>query len=615
MRLLHRFDTMPPWLHALLSLVSRDRTMGVEAQYLRNLYGNFVFHGPVCVVAGLYLYASAPVLGPGSFLDLWMFLFVLHHSVRALLGLFYSRRKQEPTPSEIPCWVLLSIVMHFMGALLFVPMALSVYPVLDPLAQMSLLMVVLIIVGNSAFTLAGRWAEIAVYAPPIYLSFAWATWTLDHAYAQPLSILVLMLFGLFLFQARNQHRVNLQSFGLAQRNGELASELQIKNVQLQEVAAGRSRLLATVSHDLRQPAHAMGLLCERALVESQPELLKQSLGDLNELSQSLSASLSTLMDLTRLDAGLVKAQVRPVPLGQVLLRLEAEFAGSAKNKGLALSVATSALWVRSDPVLLHGMLANLVSNAIKYTRSGRVDVTVSEQDQEITVAVHDTGMGIKPDKLDLIFQEFFRLEGADSGTEGLGLGLSIVKRYARLLGHGLLVSSQDAQGSCFSIRLPAITAVTSPAELQALSQALSISDARLQGLRVLVVDNVDLVLSSMVRTLSAWGCVVHAARSLSEAAALTQGKTLDVVISDFHLGDEEPDGLKLIQHLRGQHGGPARQLPALLMTGDVSSQLEAQAGRCQVGLLHKPVRPAVLQLRLLSLLDAPAFETSPDEVE
>ena len=119
----------------------------------------------------------------------------------------------------------------------------------------------------------------------------------------------------------------------------------------------------------------------------------------------------------------------------------------------------------------------------------------------------------------------------------------------------------------------------------------------------------------MVRTLSAWGCVVHAARSLSEAAALTQGKTLDVVISDFHLGDEEPDGLKLIQHLRGQHGGPARQLPALLMTGDVSSQLEAQAGRCQVGLLHKPVRPAVLQLRLLSLLDAPAFETSPDEVE
>lgn len=612
MYIFNPFNAMPRWLQRLLGWVSRDKTAAVEVQYLRNLYPNFVFHGPVCIVAGVYLYLSAPDLGNVFLLPVWMSLFVLHHTIRGLVGVVYSRRASDPTPSAIPLWVLLSIAMHFMGALLFVPMALFIYPKLDSLAQLCLLMVVLIIVGNSAFTLAERWAEIAVFAPPIDLSFAWATWPLGHAYAQPLSILVLLLFGLYLFQARTLHRVNLEGFGLSQRNGELAVELQLKNMQLQEVAAGRSRLLATVSHDLRQPAHAIGLLCERAKLETQPALVQQSLSDLNELSQSLSTSLSTLMDLPRLDAGLVKANVRPVALGQVLSRLEAEFAESAHKKGLALKVTTSELWAKTDVVLLHGVLSNLVSNAIKYTRSGTVDVSVSVLDENVTIAVTDTGMGIKPEKLSLIFKEFVRLEGAESGMEGLGLGLSIVKRYAEVLEHQIFVSSQYQLGSCFSVRLPAILARASPAEVLALSQTMTmtLSDARLQGISVLVVDNVDLVLSSMVRTLRGWGCEVYAARSLSEAARVTKGKNLDVLISDFHLGDEEPDGLMLIEHLRSLQARPAELLPSLLMTGDVSAQLEAEAGRSQMGILHKPVRPAVPQHRMLGLIHAPALASS-----
>jgi len=268
------------------------------------------------------------------------------------------------------------------------------------------------------------------------------------------------------------------------------------------------------------------------------------------------------------------------------------------------------LWAKTDPVLLHGVLSNLVSNAIKYTRSGTVDVSVSVLDENVTIAVTDTGMGIKPEKLSLIFKEFVRLEGAESGTEGLGLGLSIVKRYAEVLEHQIFVSSQYQLGSCFSVRLPAILAKASPAEVQALSQSITLSDVRLQGLSVLVVDNVDLVLSSMVRTLRGWGCEVYAARSLSEAAKVTKGKNLDVLISDFHLGDEEPDGLMLIEHLRSLQARPAELLPGLLMTGDVSAKLEAEAGRSQVGILHKPVRPAVLQHRMLGLLHAPTLASS-----
>jgi CheY-like chemotaxis protein len=244
--------------------------------------------------------------------------------------------------------------------------------------------------------------------------------------------------------------------------------------------------------------------------------------------------------------------------------------------------------VRSDPVLLHGVLSNLVSNAIKYTRAGRVDVELFMQDNEITISVRDTGMGIPPEKIDHIFKEFVRLDRADSSTEeGLGLGLSIVKRYAQLLDLKLSVSSQLNQGSCFSIRLQAIEAVAVHAQVRALSHAMSLNDTRLQGLRVLVVDNVELVLSSMLRTLAGWGCEVYGARSLAEASAVIEGITLNMVISDFHLGDKQPDG---------------HSLPALLMTGDVSGHLEAQARRCQVDVLHKPVRPDVLLHRVLSQL-------------
>ena len=588
-------DTGRRWIYG-------DSPADVETVYLRSLFSNFISSSPASMLAGLFLFFTAPVLPEGPIVGLWVSCHVVYHVIRMAVGLAYLRGT-DFSAEQLRRWSLLSCGIQLIGGLLMLMLALFIFPRLEPMAQTVLMMVVFIVVGASAFSLAGRWAAIAVYATPTYLGFSWAAWWGgSDGYAKPQAVLSILFFMLYLMQARTQHRVNTQSYALARTNGALARELQAKNEQLQEVASARSRLLATVSHDLRQPSHAIGLLCERALLESNSNALKASLRDLNELSQSLSASLTTLMDLTRLDAGLVRPSVTPVALGQVLLRLEAEFAGSAKGKGLGLNVPHSELWVRSDPVLLHGVLANLVSNAIKYTRSGHIDIELTQAGDQVTLAVRDTGLGIKPDKLELIFKEFVRLEGADPGTEGLGLGLSIVKRYASLLGHALQVSSQPGQGSCFAIVLPVIEASVSQAEVQALSRSVALGDARLSGLRVLVVDNVDLVLSSMVRTLSAWGCEVHAGRSLAEARAVAQQQALDLVISDFHLGDEEPDGLALIEALRALPGRQLQAMPALLMTGDVSGQLEAEASRCRVGVLHKPVRPAVLQNRLLDLL-------------
>lgn len=595
--LLHR------WLYG-------DSPVDVETEYLRSVFSNFISSSPASVLAGLVLFFFAPDLPQGVGLSQWITCHVSYHLVRMGVGVAYLRRS-DFSAEQLRRWSLLSCAVQLVGGVLLLLLALFIYPALDALAQVVLMMVVFIVVGASAFSLAGRWAAIAVYATPTYLGFAWAAW---HSNASPgysglMALVSVLFFVLYLFQSRTQDRANTQSFALATRNGELARELQAKNEQLQEVASARSRLLATVSHDLRQPSHAIGLLCERAMTESNPGALTQSLRDLNELSQTLSSSLTTLMDLTRLDAGLVRPQIVPVALSQVLLKLEAEFAASARNKGLVLGVPHSDLWLRSDPVLLHGVLANLVSNAIKYTRSGRVDIDLSEtQPGKVNLSVRDTGMGIRPEKLELIFKEFVRLEGSESGTEGLGLGLSIVRRYATLLDHPVTVSSAPQQGSCFSILIPTLTPDVTPAELQALSRSASQDDERLAGLQVLVVDNVDLVLSSMVRTLGAWGCEVHSARSLSEACEQARRHPLDLVISDFHLGDEEPDGLALIRALRAQVL-PRGNLRALLMTGDVSSQLEAEACAAGVEILHKPVRPAVLQSTVLGLLQRAALSS------
>jgi signal transduction histidine kinase/CheY-like chemotaxis protein len=448
---------------------------------------------------------------------------------------------------------------------------------------------------------------MALSGPPSYLAFAWSAWHQDSPYAAGLSGLILALMGLYVIYALKHRRSLERGYALAVQIGQMAQELKSKNVELQELAAGRGRLLATVSHDLRQPAHAIGLLTERALLEPVSEGFKATLLDLHDLSQSLSDSLATLMDLTRLDAGLVQAKSVPMALSPLLERLRVEYAPGARMKGLLLDIRPSDAWVRSDPVLLHAILGNLLANALKYTRQGQVQLVVTAQGQAVQLAVSDTGIGIQGDQLDLIFREFVRLDGSLPGSEGLGLGLSIVRRYAALLGHPIEVQSQHGLGSCFTVVLAACAPDVRTGAPAALAAAV---DERLKGVKVLVVDNVELLLKSMERTLLAWGCEVRAALSLAQALERLEPDWPDLIISDFHLGDREPDGLMLIDAFRRRRTDLVR-VPAILMTGDVAPELEASAHQTQVQVLHKPVRPAVLQRCVIDLLGRDRLDKVP----
>ena len=568
------------------------------ASRTRALYLDYISNSSVGVFISLALYLTWPGMS-WAFLQGFMVVWIIYLSSRLIAGIVFVSRKSMSV-EVLRRWSRLPILIQLIDGVMLSVLCLVIYPHIDPLTQAAVMAAILVMVGSTAFSLAGHWIALLVYAPPVYLSLAWATWHLEHTYAKPFSIFTLAMFGLYTFYVRNQGQTMNKGFELARLNGQLASELQNKNAELQELAASRGRLLATVSHDLRQPAHAIGLLTERALSEPASAAFKDTLSDLNGLSQSLSASLATLMDLTRLDAGLVNARIVPMPLGPLMDGLRVEYGPSARHRGLALSISSSRAWVLSDPVLLHAVLGNLLSNALKYTRQGHVKLILEEGEQDIAVVVEDSGIGIHPEQLEVIFREFVRLDGSLPGTEGLGLGLSIVRRYAALLSHHVQVRSELGQGSRFVVTLARATPeqhapVAKPvAPLQA--------DQRLQGLRVLVVDNVPLLLKSITLTLSSWGCKVSTAECMAQAVERRSEQAIDMVISDFHLGDREPDGLSVIEKLRSlQVSG--QPLLAILMTGDVAPELEARASEAAVRVLHKPVRPAVLRQCMLQALE------------
>ncbi len=602
------------WLRQRLARQESERagSAQVQAEYLRVIYRNLAFSSPISFAMVLYLIAQAEPLTDDQLL-IWGLVFNTYLLARWIASLLYPG-KLEPTPARVRLWSAISVLIQASNGVLIAYLALFILPLLDLYAQIVAVMVVLILVGATAFSLSGRWIDTLVYAPPIYLSFAWTISKQDHPYAQGVSLLTLALFALHLVYASSHRRSILQGFALARRSADLARELQFKNIEFQELASARSRLLATVSHDLRQPAHAIGLLSEQALAAGSFDAVKSTLRDLNDLSQSLSASLTTLMDLTRLDAGLVQARIVAVPLQQVMRRLEAEYGASAHAKGLGLSFGPSEQWVLSDPVLLQALLGNLISNAIKYTQQGQVDVTVVELESSVQVKVVDTGIGIAPDKLDLIFREFVRLDVSEAGAEGLGLGLSIVRRYAQLLSHQLGVESLPTRGSTFSVRLPRAQAPAAALDPAPVSLQGAIpgpqaghEEAVLAGAHVLVIENVELLLNSLTRSLAGWGCQVRSARNMREAIQEARAQWPDLVVSDHHLGDREPNGIELIQALRQQgqrEGRPA--LRALLMTGDVSAQLESLAHDSGVRVLHKPVRPQLLRASLVELVASPA---------
>lgn len=375
---------------------------------------------------------------------------------------------------------------------------------------------------------------------------------------------------------------------LEQRVAERTAEYRAARAEAERANQAKSRFLAAISHDLAQPLNAAHLFTHALQQRSSEPALRDSLGQIDAALTSAETLLSGLLDVSRLDAGGLVPKPEDFALDPLLQGLASEFSLMAQDKGLRLRAARTRLWVRTDPNLLRRVLQNFLSNAVRYAQAGRVLLGVRRRGGRIEIGVYDQGPGIAPEHQRLIFEEFRRL---DRGGQGLGLGLSIAERIARLLALPLKLSSQPQRGTCFAVEVLRAQPRASASESPPATAKPSLRA------RVLVVDNDPGVLAGMQALLSGWGCEVLALTEPSSIRAALTSTPPDLLLFDYHL-DGELTGIELRRRL----GEPATRIPCAIITADHSEAVRADVAEAGCWLLHKPLKPLALRSLMTRLL-------------
>lgn len=353
----------------------------------------------------------------------------------------------------------------------------------------------------------------------------------------------------------------------------------------------KTRFLAAASHDLLQPLNAARLfvaaLGDRRLALPTRALVNQTSIALDSVEELLEA----LLEISRLDAGAIQPEIASLRIDRLLQKLHVEFAPMAKAAGLAFTVDAQPIWVKSDQRLLRRILQNFISNALRYTTQGAVEVLCQCRDGKAEVSVADSGPGIAPEQQEFIFEEFRRL---DTRSPGKGLGLAIVRRAGDMLGHPISLRSEPGRGATFSISLP-LGAEQQDDE----PQGIEARDRSMRGLSVLVIDNERQIQTGMVNLLTGWGCKVTVADGFDQAVAqLDTGARPDVMLVDYHLNDQET-GDVVITRLRAYFD---MQVAAIVISADRGEALKNQLAAGDIPLLNKPVKPAQLRALLRMVL-------------
>ncbi len=377
--------------------------------------------------------------------------------------------------------------------------------------------------------------------------------------------------------------------------------LSAQKSEAERASAAKSRFMAAVSHDLRQPMHALGLfLDDLKSIAALPPQVAPLLEHMESALHSTQSLLDAILVISRLESGLIAPNLMAFPLQPVLERVRRAFSAVAQKKNLHLRVVRCDAVVFSDPALLERIVANLVSNALRYTDSGGVVLGCRKRGQALQIEVWDTGLGIAPEHKEAIFREFFRVERDGDNRGGLGLGLAIVQSCTQLLGYTVQLDSVLGRGSRFALQVPlGQLSPTAQAEPDLLAEDDASPDT-FAGVRVVLVDDDALILERTAILLQRWGCEVIMAGSGPQAEALLARESAapDIIISDLRL-DHGELGTEVVRRLRARL---RPNLPALLLTGDTSLQTARDVRRSGLMLLYKPVPPAKLRAVMKNLL-------------
>jgi signal transduction histidine kinase len=352
----------------------------------------------------------------------------------------------------------------------------------------------------------------------------------------------------------------------------------------------KERFMASASHDLRQPVQALMLFSNLLLKEELGDEARRLAEQLRESVGSLGTLLDGLLDISKLEAGLVKPVPARVEVRALLERLHAEFAPLAAAAGLRLTTVPARATLHTDGTLLERVLRNLLANALRYTTRGRVLFGVRRRGRVLRIEVWDTGIGIAENQIDRIFQDFYQVgNAARDRREGLGMGLSIAKRLVVMLGGTLDARSTPGRGSCFAVGLPLCADEDATGHSPPPSET---TPANGVDALILLVEDDAVIRMALGLMLEGWGYRVVDAGSVAEALEhVTAGVEPDIVLADYRLPDGET-GLMLMDTVRRRQG---RDTPGILLTGDTSADRLREAAAAQCALLHKPIQPAQLQ--------------------
>ena len=390
---------------------------------------------------------------------------------------------------------------------------------------------------------------------------------------------------------------------LQRRQFDTLHALDAARVAAEQANQAKMRFLASASHDLRQPIHALGLNVYALKNQVRYPEQKEVLGEIELAVGAMQRMFHSLLDLSRLSAGLVKPEPAALSVNELMRELESMFGASARSKGLEFRLAGCHRRVRSDPQLLRQILLNLVANAVRYTERGGVLVGCRRRGGMLSIEVWDTGPGIARDEIDSIFVEFVRLgrQGRE-GDRGLGVGLAIAREASRVLGHSLTARSRPGRGSCFALSVPLTE------EAPAARPAPTTVGSRIEGAFVVVVDDDREVLDGMHRLLSLWGCHSVLAASGAQALAALSGheRIPDLIVCDYELANRETAD----DVVRRIHQEIWPDIPVLVIT---ATGLAADlSGRAKNGyrLLRKPLAPEALRTAMEEALAPPSAATA-----
>jgi len=574
-----------------------DQALSLYDGHLLVALGNWA--GSVC---GLLILVNASVL-PGWYVLLWFGAFSLHTGL-SLAYRLRVRREDLARPRVLQRWLRASVItlgsLGFLWAAMFVPVMLS----RESDYQFAVL-------AGGAMLGAGAMASIGAHLPTyraffllmfppvvlvLFMQTAWLSLGMGGA-------ALLFLF----FMLWSGHKFNadyLESLRLRDENLALVGELRVQKDAAEQAAQAKSRFLAAASHDLRQPMYALNLYHGAMANVGLPAEAASMLAHAQQCASAMDGMFAVLLDMSRLDAGVVQPAERAFAVADMLERLRIEFTPPAQDRGLTLRVRPSQALIRTDPALAERMLRNLLTNALRYTPEGCVLLGCRTRGDRVEVVVADTGVGIPADQQSAIFEEYVQLGNPERDrTKGLGLGLAIVQRLSRLLGAPVAVRSVPGRGALFSVSFARADAVEPVEPVDAGAPG------DLRGRWVVVVDDEGDIREAARHLLGQWGCEVTVAAGGDEAVArlAMSPRVPDLILCDYRLRDNEC-GLDAIEKLRGEF---CEDIPALLVTGDTAPDRIVEIKASGIPMLHKPVRPEALRQALWQLL--PAAPDQPDQ--